>query len=318
MSLENTCEAQKLTFQRWKQAFALWQEAQKNYFEPDAFCVSMQTCITQIRTISFILQANKDKIDSFDKWYAPWQYKMKNDRIMTWLKDSRNQIEKQGDLEKHSNIQLKIIASYFNNGPQTIIPSKKLLFEGINSILSSIKQIPIRKHFEENGILEIKRQWVANSFEDRELLSLLSYGLLFLLDMINSLNSKQQLFRTSQYRELLLQECSRVLYVSLKDGKLLCDPTLPHRKERMPINREAIKSRYPSFDKICTLPQNSLRNLVVKHMEMAKTFLLTDKSLQSIVFLSNMTAEGKQTNAIAYPMICSNRQSKYLFMRFIA
>ena len=206
MSYESICEAQKITFQRWQQAFSLWKEAQKNYFDPDAFCVNMQTCITQIRTISFILQSNKDKIDSFDKWYIPWQDKMKNDSIMTWLKDSRNQIEKQGDLEKHSNIQLKIIASYLNDGPKVIVPSKELLFVSIKSIIATIKRTNSYKHFEENGTLEIKRQWFANSFEGTELLSLLSYGLLFLLDMINSLNPNQQLFQVSQYRNSLLQE----------------------------------------------------------------------------------------------------------------
>lgn len=318
MSYESICEAQKITFQRWQQAFSLWTEAQKNYFEPDAFCVNMQTCITQIRTISFILQSHKDKIDSFDQWYAPWQDKMRNDRIMTWLKDSRNKIEKQGDLEKHSNIQLKIIASYFNNGPKAIVPSRELLFAGIKSIISAIKETNIYKHFEENGILEIKRQWIANSFEDAELLSLLSYGLLFLLDMINSLNPRQQLFQVSQYRGLLLQECPSIICISLKDGKVFSKSFLPTHTKHVNVDESAVKTHYPHADDMRALPQNSLRDYVVKYMQMAKYLLQIDKSLQSLVFLSNMDTEGRECDSHVYPMVCPDRQAKYLFMRFIA
>lgn len=318
MSYESICEAQKITFQRWQQAFSLWKEAQKNYFEPDAFCVNMQTCITQIRTISFIVQSNKDKIDSFDKWYIPWQDKMKNDPIMTWLKDSRNQIEKQGDLEKHSNIQLEIIASYFDDGPKVTVPSKELLFVSIKSIVTAIKKTNIYKHFEENGILEVKRQWVANSFEDAELLSLLSYGLLFLLDMINSLNPNQQLFQVSQYRNSLLQEPPSSICISLRDGKVFSRPFLPTYTKRVNVNERAVKTYYPQADDMRALPQNSLRDYVVKYMQMAKYLLQIDKNLQSLVFLSNMDTEGHECDSHVYPMICPDRQAKYLFMRFIA
>ena len=318
MSFESISEAQKLTFQRWQQAFSLWSEAQKNYFEPDVFCVNMQTCITQIRTISFILQSNKDKIDSFEQWYTPWQEKMQNDHIMKWLKDSRNKIEKQGDLEKYSNIQIEMIASYLNNGPKVIIPSKKLLFQGISIILSDIKKTREYKHFKENGILVIKRQWFANNFENVELLSLLSYGLLFLLDVINSLYPNQQLFKISDYRESLLKEPPRVLYISLKTGKLFCNPMSSYHNERFFTDENLVKTRYPLIDNIRTLPQNSLYDYVIKYMQIAKHLLKIDKSLEGTVFLSNMFENGKLSDVYAYPIICANRQTKYLFMRFIA
>lgn len=318
MSQESIKEAQEIIFQRWKQAFLLWKEARKNYFEPDSFCVNMQACITQIRTISFIMQSNKEKIDSFDEWYFPWQAKMKSDNVMKWLKDSRNQIEKQGDLEKYSIIQLEIIASYFNNGPKTTIPSKNFLFQGIASIFSFLKKNPSFKHFETNGVLKIQRQWFANSFKEKELLSLLSYGLCFLLDIIHSLNTNQDIFEISHYRELLLQDSPMSLYMSVDNGELLRDPTILQQKERIYADKKAVERRYPLVDIISALPQNSLHHYVIKYMEMAKYLLKIDKSLANTIFLSNMDSKGEISNICVYPMNFSDKRTKYLFMRFIA
>src|SRR6476620_4755237 len=78
-----------------------WHDAEKVYFDPDAFRVAIQTAIQTLRTVTFILQSNKRLIPDFEAWYSPWQDRMKADPLLRWMVDARNKIEKQGDLEAH-------------------------------------------------------------------------------------------------------------------------------------------------------------------------------------------------------------------------
>lgn len=146
-----------------------WHSAEQAYFEPQAFRVAIQTAIQTLRTVTFILQSNKDLISEFDSWYAPWQAKLKADVLMRWMVDARNKIEKQGDLEARSFVRAEIVASYLNNGPVIDVPAK--LFEGPRLILKSIpKKSDLGQHIMKFGTLRIQRRWVENSLPDYELL----------------------------------------------------------------------------------------------------------------------------------------------------
>ena len=83
-------------------AHRLWHHALESYFDPEAFRVALQNCIQTLRTVTWLLQNNKRHIPNFDAWYSAWQDKMRADNVMRWLVNSRNKIEKQGDLGTHS------------------------------------------------------------------------------------------------------------------------------------------------------------------------------------------------------------------------
>jgi hypothetical protein len=154
-----------------------WHSAERAYFEPHAFRVAIQTAIQTLRTVTFILQSNKHLIPEFDRWYEPWQEKLKADALMRWMVDARNKIEKQGDLEAHSFVRAEIVASYLNNGPVIDVPAN--LFEGPRLILKSIpKKSALGEHVSKFGTLRIQRRWVENSLPDYELLEAvaIAYG----------------------------------------------------------------------------------------------------------------------------------------------
>jgi hypothetical protein len=154
-----------------------WHSAERAYFEPQAFRVAIQTAIQTLRTVTFILQSNKHLIPEFDRWYEPWQEKLKADALMRWMVDARNRIEKQGDLEAHSFVRAEIVASYLNNGPVMDVPAK--LFEGPRVIMKAIpKKSALREHVTKFGTLRIQRRWVENSLPDFELLEAvaIAYG----------------------------------------------------------------------------------------------------------------------------------------------
>ncbi|WP_413703620.1 hypothetical protein [Pseudomonas sp. Pseusp16] len=153
-----------------------WHEAERGYFDPDTFRVSIQTAIQTLRTVSFILQSNKRIFSNFDPWYETWQLKLRADPLMRWMVDARNKIEKQGDLEAHSFVRAEIVASYYEEGPRIDVPAE--LFQSPAELINSIQTEDLRKHVFKDGILRIQRRWVENSLPDYELLDAvgIAYG----------------------------------------------------------------------------------------------------------------------------------------------
>jgi hypothetical protein len=49
-----------------------WHQAEKSYFEPGGFRLSIQTAIQTLRTVTFVLQHQKNMIPDFDAWYGEW------------------------------------------------------------------------------------------------------------------------------------------------------------------------------------------------------------------------------------------------------
>ena len=95
-----------------------WHEAERGYFDPESFRVSIQTAIQTLRTVTFIVQSNKRLFINFDPWYQLWQDRLRADPLMSWMVDARNRIEKQGDLDAHSFVRAEIMASYYEEGPR--------------------------------------------------------------------------------------------------------------------------------------------------------------------------------------------------------
>ena len=145
-----------------------WHQAEKNYFEPDAFRVAIQAAIQTARTVTFVLQKNKNLIPDFDKWYSNWQEKLGSNKIMRWMLDARNRIEKEGDLEAHSFINAEIVASHLNEGLSIQVPAK--LFDAPLTLLKSIPSSAFGEHIKRNGILRIRRRWIENGLPDHEML----------------------------------------------------------------------------------------------------------------------------------------------------
>lgn len=153
-----------------------WHEAERGYFDPESFRLSIQTAIQTLRTVTFIVQSNKRLFTDFDPWYESWQDRLRADPLMRWMVDARNKIEKQGDLEAHSYVRAEIMASYYEEGPRMDVPAE--LFQSPAELINSIPTEALRKHVFKDGILRIQRRWVENSLPDYELLDAvgIAYG----------------------------------------------------------------------------------------------------------------------------------------------
>ena len=153
-----------------------WHDAERGYFHPERFRISIQTAIQTLRTVTFILQSNKRLFTNFDTWYDGWQETLRADQLMRWMVEARNKIEKQGDLEAHSRIRAEIVASYYENGPTIDVDAD--LFQDTNDLIDAIKNDQLKQHVLKDGILRVQRRWVENTLPEYELLDAvgIAYG----------------------------------------------------------------------------------------------------------------------------------------------
>lgn len=172
---ENRCPLSAVD-RRLEDVHRHWHEAERGYFDPENFRISIQTAIQTLRTVTFILQSNKRLFTDFDPWYESWQDRLRADPLMRWMVDARNKIEKQGDLEAHSFVRAEIMASYYEEGPRMEVPAE--LFQSPAELITGIPTEALRKHVFKDGILRVQRRWVENTLPDYELLDAvgIAYG----------------------------------------------------------------------------------------------------------------------------------------------
>jgi hypothetical protein len=137
--------------------------------------------VQEARNVTFILQKNKKQIPGFEQWYAPWQERLKNDATLRWVKDSRNRITKQGDLETESQSFVSFITDWTDELTQKFradpfVPSTVL-------VRSLLKKIP-KEHISEESLLCVERRWVDTNLPDQELLNATSHVLVVLSALI--------------------------------------------------------------------------------------------------------------------------------------
>jgi hypothetical protein len=157
---------------RLKDLSLLLNNCGKTYFEPELFRMNANQFLQTSRTVTFLIQKNKNSIPFFDSWYLntvvnTWSY----DVVMTWAKDSRNKIEKQGDINYFSTPIVTLVISYFHREDISIIPKedRDALWLNINKLIKFVKPKMTEEAYD-NSVLRIERKWVANSLPSWELL----------------------------------------------------------------------------------------------------------------------------------------------------
>jgi len=166
-------EALKPAFRRLFDAKSHWHKAVDSYFEPNEFRMALNSCIQELRNITFVLQANKRDIPGFDSWYGPWQERMRGNPSLRWLVEARNYIVKRGDLELLSKLRIEVIGSY-------LADEVKIFEEDYNPNLTNAeiytKTVSLGLPVEvfENSYVKIQRRWIDKNYPNHELGDLLS------------------------------------------------------------------------------------------------------------------------------------------------
>lgn len=220
-------------------------QASDTYFNPDTFRLNVNNAIQTARTVTFIIQKHKSSIPDFDSWYVANVIDVfKQDPVMEWLKDSRNFIEKQGDLEINSASFLQFLLSYWDPGPKISLKNEGLLFAGMKKLVRfGQKNLPTGV-FRDSAIV-VERRWVANSFPSMELTDALQHGFVVLRRVVDALDDHIQAPRevTTLPAYLPIGSRTRRAYVKINDGKTYLVST-ESRKRDDAATEEELTSRY--------------------------------------------------------------------------
>jgi hypothetical protein len=221
----------------------LIEQADATYFEPDLFRINVNNAIQTARTVTFLIQKHKASIKDFDEWYLAHVLEpFKNDRIMNWLKESRNRIEKEGDLEVYSECILETVFSYTDEGPRISLKNEGLLFIGVKRLIRRIRDIFPTGVFRDSAI-SVERRWIATSLRDFEITDALVYGHSALLKVVDSLDEYIAAPRgPNQSLSKIGSRTARRVYLKTDDGKFY---RLGSRQtDRQPIDVDRLGDRY--------------------------------------------------------------------------
>lgn len=304
-----------------------WHQAEQAYFHPEPFRTAIQTTILTLRTVTFILQSNKQEIPDFDAWYGVWRDRLKADSLMRWMVDARNKIEKQGDLEVNSFVRAEIVASYLNEGPSVDVPAR--LFDDPTILVQNIPRIALREHILKHGILRIQRRWVENTLPEYELLdaTAIAYGKIAQIvhgahrQMGLEVPTTTNVETDQQYDEgaregrlpcMIGHADARSLDVNLSDGQPLEFERIEQKIDR--DEAEKITERYGDTHVGMFGPDNANEEEIAASLfNTARKVFLKDGYHESIHFLF----KGRKLVHM-FPVRSENQAQKYLLMRMLA
>ncbi len=277
----------KQAFTRLNDAHRHWCQAETEYFDPNGFRVAINACIQALRSVTFVLQKNKNSIEGFEQWYSGWRAKFKADTVLKWSVQARNRIVKECDLEVHSVLRISIVASYHDLPYQEFSTSPISKTKDILNDLNT-REIPV--DLLKNGFLKIERRWIADDLPDYELLDGLAhcYSMLSLL-----LHDAWKFLDPSAPKPPLLSGClpcmirsdeDRAIWVRLSNGKIEHIQTLPQVLDL--VKQDEVIARYGNINtEPAPVDASKLKKTAFHLFQLARTLLERDKYHEFLVFL---------------------------------
>lgn len=289
-----------------------------SYFNPDLFRMNTNHFLQTARTVTFIIQKNKDKIPGYDTWYqtnvtVPWG----DDELMRWAKDSRNTIEKEGDLELNSTLRLSLIFSYLEETDIGITCGKsELMTAGVKKLIRfAEKKMPTG--VADAAAVKIERRWVTASLPEWELLHALGtvYGRIYACcrALASHLNStlRRDIARPSDFEDIR-DNARRVQYMKFSTRRV---HSIEHR--RVPFDRTAVPPQYVVDVLEATKhgpPTNSLSGAIQFFSRMAKATL--EKFGNHVPILILFNKEWQLIDFVSPQFL--DQADKFIFWRTIA
>lgn len=160
---------------RLNDLWLLLERCHATYMEPELFRLNTNQFLQTSRTVTFIIQKNKDSIPGFDAWYQPIVASWGSDKVMDWAKDSRNKIEKEGDLDLHSTLDMTLFWSYIVEQDAKISTGRAELLTAGTKRLIRLAQKGLPSGALGSAAVRIERKWVANTLPEWELLQAFTY-----------------------------------------------------------------------------------------------------------------------------------------------
>ncbi|MEP9827853.1 hypothetical protein, partial [Staphylococcus aureus] len=89
-----------------------------------------------------------------------------SDKVMDWAKDSRNKIEKEGDLDLYSTLDMTLFWSYIVEQDAKISTGRIELLQAGTKRLVRLARKQLPSGVVDSAAVRIERKWVANTLPD--------------------------------------------------------------------------------------------------------------------------------------------------------
>lgn len=312
-------ESIKPAFKRLFDAQAHWHNANKEYFTPNLFRMAINSCIQELRNVTFVLQSNKRSIDGFDAWYKPWQERMRANKSLKWLISARNHIVKQGDLELNSMLRIEIIGSYLENE----VPIFEHKYEPNltnQDIFQEILNTDLPQEVFEQAYIKLERKWIDKNYPEYELLKLLgicwSEVAELLLDAPNpELDSEKEYLKGTKIPPCMyLSSESHSIWMKIRNNELIPTEIIEEPIDLNDSNIEDIKNRYGNSPLLQKRKNSTnFKEICELFFEQAKYVLKKDGYHVNLVaiFVNSELAELKELRN-------EDQTDKYRAMRLLA
>lgn len=286
--------------------------------EPELFRMNTNQFLQTARTVTFIIQKHKSAIPNFANWYNSnvidsWG----NDPIMSWAKDSRNTIEKEGDLELHSQLHVTLIFSYLSENDISITTgAAEVVGAGVKKLIRfSRKRLPTGVG--SDAVIKIERRWVTASLAAWELVHALTYVYSRIFEVCEKIahvlgeDFNSNLPDTSDF-ERFRDDAQRVTYVKLAtlESHSITIETRTVTRSEVPEN---VKSMVEGFGLGGSVPR-SMEGILEYHEKMAEATFSNFGNHVPMLFIYDDSWK-------PVDMISTNfedRADKYIFWRRMA
>lgn len=294
-------------------AIALWRAASRSYFQPNLFRRNVNNCIQTARSVTWVLQKQRHRVDHFDEWYAGWQRRMGDDPILRWLRDARTYIEKQGDLDTASTMRVTIIDSYLPNANVELDVPAQLRTQQIAHFLANSDHLS--NIVMPNATLRVERRWIDSELRDYELLNAIAHALRFYVDILVDAHASLAAIdydgrELAELGKIRSTDGPRVAEIDLdtKDLVVLHRRQLHHDRKTAQLATMRYGTDGRDFD-----PGGSLESFARAIMERAKHVIAVDKWHAVYVWLFR---DNDLVQMISHQP--NDRREKYLFWREVA
>lgn len=146
------------------------------YFEPELFRRNTNHFLQTARTVTFLIQKNRESIPDYNLWYQrhvidAW----KDDLVMKWAKGARNFIEKEGDLETYSSIKMQLVFSYLEEEDFAVdLDGDQILYCNVARLIKFAERT-LPRGVQKASAVRVERCWITSTLPSHELLSALGY-----------------------------------------------------------------------------------------------------------------------------------------------
>jgi len=170
------------THRRLVEAHVIWHQALSNYHEPDAFRANLNSALEAFRNVTWVLQKEKHSFPEFDRWYSPWQARLKEHPTAKWSAAARTTVVHKGELETSSSAVVRLLTWREDVLLEVSVPPdlpSSMLATNL-PLIALLGNAKIPPEVVKDSALTIERRWSVEDLNGQEVLEALAqvYGLL--------------------------------------------------------------------------------------------------------------------------------------------